>query len=910
MTAAVHRVQPEARQGAHRTVGEAVRAAGEGDEIRIAAGDYPERLLIDRQVTLVADDGPGTVRLVPSEPGLPAVEVAATAVLSGIGVLGADPGRPALLITGGTVELTGCHVVGGRLEIVRDASVRLGRSDVRHAALAGVYVDTTGTVSLQDVVVENIDGTGIVVAGSGSVRLATTTVRSVAGSGVRVRGEVTAELHRCEVVGPGRNGLLVEERASVVLEESRLRDSVAEGVRVLGSASRAATDRPGGFPSAAAPTSGAPWAARGGVRITDCEISDAGAVGLLATGTSDVLVSGTRIRGGAAAGISVDDRALMEVTDCRITGSRATGLVARGSARVVISATAVRGAGGNGILVGERAEVRVANSVVCESAFSSIHLGGDCGAELTAVRVEKTPEHGVRATDQARLTVEDCWTADCGMSGLHLDGNAEATVDGLTVRRGRNGVTAESLGPVRVNGARITGVERAGLTCASSATHEFQDVRVQGAGTAGVVVAEKAGPRLRDCAVTASVGSGIVVARDATPVVTGTTVSDTGKNGLYIGEGGQGTFEDCVITATSFPAVHVAAEGRPVLRDLLVKDTADDISLDKGAEATVDHCFSLRVTSPLWPSPGPAAVARPAADAPGTGPVQSGAGDHLDGEPSMPPEESEESLDDLLAELGQLVGLERVKHDVASLVKLMRMVRRREEAGLPAPPLSRHLVFAGNPGTGKTTVARLYGRILAAVGLLKRGHLVEADRASLVGEYVGHTGPKTQRVFQEAAGGVLFIDEAYSLTPAAGSNDFGTEAIATLVKLMEDHRDSVVVIVAGYPDEMEHFIDSNPGLASRFSRTLMFEDYATPELVSIVEHHAAEHQYRLTASAHEALTAYFDALPRGERFGNGRSARQTFQTMTELQAYRVAEMANPQQKDLVTLRPEDLPELL
>jgi hypothetical protein len=155
---------------------------------------------------------------------------------------------------------------------------------------------------------------------------------------------------------------------------------------------------------------------------------------------------------------------------------------------------------------------------------------------------------------------------------------------------------------------------------------------------------------------------------------------------------------------------------------------------------------------------------------------------------------------------------------------------------------------------------------------------------------------------------VLFIDEAYSLTPAAGSNDFGTEAITTLVKLMEDHRDSVVVIVAGYPDEMEHFIDSNPGLASRFSRTLVFEDYATPELVSIVEHHAAQHQYRLTGSAHEALAAYFDAFPRGERFGNGRTARQTFQTMTERQAYRVAEMTDPQEKDLVTLRPQDLPD--
>jgi SpoVK/Ycf46/Vps4 family AAA+-type ATPase len=244
---------------------------------------------------------------------------------------------------------------------------------------------------------------------------------------------------------------------------------------------------------------------------------------------------------------------------------------------------------------------------------------------------------------------------------------------------------------------------------------------------------------------------------------------------------------------------------------------------------------------------------------------------------------------------------------VSSLVKLMQTVRRREEMGLAPPPLSRHLVFAGNPGTGKTTVARLYGRILAAVGLLERGHLVEADRSSLVGEYVGHTGPKTARVFEQARGGVLFIDEAYSLTQYVGSNDFGQEAIATLVKLMEDHRDDVVVIVAGYPKEMEVFVRSNPGLASRFNRTLLFEDYGTAELVSIVEHQASQHQYELTASAREALAAYFDALPKGRGFGNGRAARQLFQAMTERQAYRVAELADALESDLTTLKPEDLP---
>ncbi|MFF4836420.1 right-handed parallel beta-helix repeat-containing protein [Streptomyces sp. NPDC001315] len=893
MSPAIHHVRPNARRGAFRTIADAVRAADNEDEIRIAAGEYRERLLIDRAVTLVAEEGPGTVRLTAVAPGLPALEVSASATLNGVTVSGADPSRPLVLVTAGTTELLDCDIAGGRVEAVRSASLRVTRSVIREAALAGVHADTTGTVWLTGALVTNVEGTGVVVSGAATAHLTDSTVRSVSGSGVRVRGEATAVIQRCAVDGPGRNGLLVEERAAVVLDECRLKDAAAEAVRVLGSSPRAEDDE------------------SGGVRITGGEVTGAGAAGILAAGTGDVLVSTCSVRDSGAAGVSVDGSARLELVDCRINDSHASGVVVRGSATAVVTDTTVRGAEGNGILVAERAEVRVTDTTVRESAYSAVHVAGEAKARLISVRVEDTPEHGIGVTDRAQLTSEDCRVTGCGLSGLHLDGYAAATVDGMTVRRSRNGVTAQSRGETRVQGVRIVAVERAGITCGPDTSAEFTDCRISGAGTAGVVVAEKATPTLRDCAVSDTAGSGLVVAREGDPTVVRSTVKGTGKNGLFVGEGGKGRYEDCVLSATEYPAVHVAGEARPVLRNLLVTETDEDLSVDEGAEPDVEGCASRDVKNAVWPAPGTSTSASPvaaqtavagpqrAADTTAKGDAESG-----DGEEEVP----QESLEDLLAELGLLVGLERVKHDVSSLVKLMQMVRRREEAGLAAPPLSRHLVFAGNPGTGKTTVARLYGRILAAVGLLARGHLVEADRSALVGEYVGHTGPKTQRVFEEAMGGVLFIDEAYSLTPAAGSNDFGHEAIATLVKLMEDHRDSVVVIVAGYPDEMEHFIDSNPGLASRFSRTLLFEDYDTPELVNIVEHHAERHQYRLTDPAREALTAYFEATPRGERFGNGRTARQTFQAMTERQAYRVAEMAAPCETDLITLRPQDLPE--
>jgi SpoVK/Ycf46/Vps4 family AAA+-type ATPase len=238
----------------------------------------------------------------------------------------------------------------------------------------------------------------------------------------------------------------------------------------------------------------------------------------------------------------------------------------------------------------------------------------------------------------------------------------------------------------------------------------------------------------------------------------------------------------------------------------------------------------------------------------------------------------------------------------------VQIVKRRKEAGLAPPPLSRHLVFAGNPGTGKTTVARLYGQLLASLGMLTKGHLVEVDRGTLVGEYVGHTAPKTTAAFRRAVGGVLFIDEAYSLVPPGNGTDFGQEAIATLVKLMEDHRDEVVVIVAGYPDQMETFIAANPGLSSRFSRTLTFDDYSSDELVEIVETQARQFQYEVDEDAHAALLHYFAIQPRGEGFGNGRFARKVFQLMTERHASRISELLASDDDDLSTLYAIDLPE--
>ncbi len=258
-------------------------------------------------------------------------------------------------------------------------------------------------------------------------------------------------------------------------------------------------------------------------------------------------------------------------------------------------------------------------------------------------------------------------------------------------------------------------------------------------------------------------------------------------------------------------------------------------------------------------------------------------------EPLPPPE----AIDDLLTELDALVGLKSVKAEVHLVTNLLQVHKLRRERDLPTPDSSLHLIFAGNPGTGKTTVARLLARIYRSLGVVERGHLVETDRAGMVAGFVGQTALKVTEVFDRADGGVLLIDEAYALA-RGGEKDFGQEAVDTLVKLIEDRRDSLVVIAAGYPAEMTTFIESNPGLRSRFPKTIIFEDYSDTELVKIFEGLCKKNKYEPTPGALKAARKFFAAQPRTKGFGNGRVARNLFEQAMASQASRL--MARPKGK--------------
>ncbi|MGA5133931.1 right-handed parallel beta-helix repeat-containing protein [Streptomyces olivoreticuli] len=741
---------------------------------------------------------------------------------------------------------------------------------VRIAPAEGVALTVRASAALLDLHIEGQDAAApALLVEDGAPELADLRIVTRSAAGIEVRGGSRPTVRRCTVDNPGGVGISVLDGATGVFEECEVVAAGRSGVTVGG----------GAHP-----------------RLERCRVHHASGAGLSLSGEGSALEAvGCEVYEIRGAGVQVASRAAGYLTDCQVHRTSGDGVTLDTEAVLTLVDCDIHDVPENGVDLRSRSVLSMTRTAVRKFGRNGLSVW-DPGTRVDADRCDIHDSTGdypaVWVSDGAQAVLGSCRVRDVPDALFVLD------------RGSRVDVVDSDLAQVRNTAVSVS----------DGATAQLDDCRIRAAATGAWFRDHGSGGSLAGCTIDAT-ATGVIVTKGADPVIERCTVSSPVEAGFYVSAGGRGSFHDCRVTGSSGYGFHVIDGCRTTLTRCRTErcarggyEFAEEGTVSEGCTSDESAAFTLGASSagslrtagvPVVERTAPLVSVPPVAVPVQRVPEGAAPAPLPDGRPPAT----------VLGELDALVGLESVKREVRALTDMIEVGRRRQEAGLKAASVRRHLVFTGSPGTGKTTVARLYGEILASLGVLERGHLVEVSRVDLVGEHIGSTAIRTQEAFDRARGGVLFIDEAYALCPEDSGRDFGREAIDTLVKLMEDHRDAVVVIVAGYTAEMQRFLTVNPGVASRFSRTITFGDYAPEELLRIVEQQAEEHEYRIGAGAAEALLAYFTAIPKGPAFGNGRTARQTFEAMVERHAGRVAQLAAPSTDELTLLYPQDLPAL-
>jgi SpoVK/Ycf46/Vps4 family AAA+-type ATPase len=731
--------------------------------------------------------------------------------------------------------------------------------DARSAA--AVYLRGGANLAMDGCRIENPAGSGVIAVDNSEGLIEDCSITQIGGSGIVIRSGANLTIRDCAITDVRGNGICGSDHARGLVDNCTLQRIGSPAIAVE---KQSVTHF---LRTSISETSDVGIFVTSGARpvFEECEVSDTASQGIVIEGGADPHLTRCLFHRTLGNAVQITGRSRGHFEECVITEVHLGGIWVGGSSEPSFTSCQIRDCDESAVMITDKATGNYDGLQIVEPGQHGVVVAGGANPMLRGVKVEGSHGHGLMVVDEARGRIEDSEFLGAQGSGVYVAKGGKPSLRRVVLRDSlQPGVLIGAGGTVSLRDCEVVDIQNVGIKVQTNGEITANDTRIRGCADSGVEFDADSTGWINECEIYANGGDGILFATVSQAGAKGTSVHDNTGSGIK----------------------QTVPSPRLIIEDLASRDNGQPDVYGSVESEVADRASTSR-------SDAAKPVERPSSSSPSR---------------SSTSEDGEKSIEELLGELKDLVGLAGVKHEVSILVNLQQLAKMREEAGLPAPPMSRHLVFTGAPGTGKTTVARLYAQILQALGTLRQGHVIEVARADLVAQIVGGTAIKTTEKFKAALGGVLFIDEAYTLSAEGGSGaNFGQEAIDTLVKLMEDHREDVVVIAAGYSHEMRSFLASNPGLASRFTRTIEFENYSVEELVTIVEDFCRRHHYMLEYGSRQALATYFEKIPKDGNFGNGRTARKLFEEMIGRQAQRLATADSVvTASELTKLLPEDV----